>query len=66
MTRNDTRRGRDDRMGADAGRFLVLGAGVGTLAFIITQDALWVALGACLGIVVASILSLARQRRSDR
>jgi hypothetical protein len=53
-------------MGADAGRLLVLGAGMGTLAFIITQDALWVALGACLGIVVASILGLARQRRSDR
>ena len=60
MVENDKHRSRDRRTEIDVGRYLLFGAMVGTLVFAITQNAVWIGLGACVGILIAGIESMAR------
>ena len=60
MVENDQDRRRGRRTDIDVGRYLLFGAMAGTLVFAITQNAVWIGVGACVGILVAGIMSMAR------
>ncbi len=60
MAENNANQDRDGRSRVDVGRYLVFGAGAGTVVFAITQEAIWIALGACLGIFIAGVVGMSR------
>ena len=62
MVEKDNDRSRSRQWGFDVGRSLVFGGAVGTVVFAFTQDPVWIALGASLGIVLGSLASMARWR----
>jgi hypothetical protein len=47
----------------DVGTWIVFGAMGGTLVFAITGDALWIGIGAALGILLAGVSGLVRNRK---
>ena len=61
MAQNDASQDRGHRSRTDVGRYIVFGAAAGTVVFAITQEAIWIALGACLGILIAGIVSMSRR-----
>ncbi len=58
----------DDRHPAwDVGTWIVFGAMAGTLLFAITGNAMWIGIGAAIGILLAGVAGLLRNRKgSDR
>ncbi len=49
----------------DVGRYIVFGAGLGTIVFAITRNAVWIGIGAAVGIFLAGVLSAIAQASGD-
>lgn len=55
----------ESRSAYDVGRYLVFGAGLGTVVFALTSNAVWIGIGAALGIVVGGVMTSIGQGSRD-